>query len=207
MSNQSTEKQKSQPSNIEWIEDLEFFEKKAGRRYLVDLSKTIYPITTFRSRGYEHILKEEYTPPEWQRDFLEIFRTVNSTFRKYEETSLASIPEIRINTEEILQYVKSFGKLSHREHIEIMEKQNQMSDQIKELMEENKHLQELLDEKYPASSFLRLNLAVFLLSSLTLIAWFGFSIPIIHPMISIPILGASLAFSILSFLRIKWTNT
>jgi hypothetical protein len=104
---------------------------------------------------------------------------------------------------ELLQEIKQL-QIEHDQHGATKEQLENHRTEIKEaLAKENKELRNLLDAKYSAKNLLYISLSISIALSYSLYAWYFLSIPLIHPVISIPILVASLGFSLLAYWRLK----
>ncbi|MCX6382878.1 MAG: hypothetical protein NTV16_00065 [Actinobacteria bacterium] len=86
---------------------------------------------------------------------------------------------------------------------EIIEGQEEGFGSITKLLEENEELRRILSEKYSVKTLFICSSSISIVLLISIFAWFFANFPLIHPMLSIPLLIGSLSFSALSFWKMK----
>lgn len=150
------------------------------------------------------IFLEEYSIPKKIHCYQDLYSQINKSLNNYNESYKDLLDHLLgKSTKEIIDQLKSFQKNTEKEHKAILKEEKNILKEIEILKKENNDLRNLLDEKYSAKSLLYTSLTTTAALSFSLYAWYLLDIPLINPVLSIPLLIASIGFLTLSYWRLK----
>jgi hypothetical protein len=86
---------------------------------------------------------------------------------------------------------------------EIIRGQEKGFENIAQIIQENEDLRKILNKKYTVKTLFLCASSISLILAFSLCCWFLYDFPLIHPVLSIPLLIASLSFSILAFWKME----